>query len=215
MPRSDLVNTRRRSPTLIRLIRLQIPITPAPIMSRGPGTSLVNTEAIADLIRLSASILTTPPSTSAGLEPNSALANSAKRSPTMIRPCDWSPTALTIYVNRGLMKSNLGQFREAIADYDQALRLDPDDVRAYVSRAASQIQTWSIRGGLRRLRSGHPTGARRRTVGAYTSRGNVKFDLGYAKFELDQYREAIADLDRAIHCSPMTPPPTKSEGCTA
>ena len=38
------------------------------------------------------------------------------------------------YNNQGVAKYNLGQYREAIADYDQALRLDPNHAEAYHHR---------------------------------------------------------------------------------
>ena len=44
-----------------------------------------------------------------------------------------NPNALA-YINQGLAKANLGQYQDAIADYDQTLLLQPDNAHASSSR---------------------------------------------------------------------------------
>ena len=45
------------------------------------------------------------------------------------------PDNTEAYNNRGVAKSNLGRHEDAIADYDQAIRLKPDYAGAYFNRA--------------------------------------------------------------------------------
>ena len=47
--------------------------------------------------------------------------------------------AAVTYFDQGYAKGELGQYAEAIADYDQALRLDPTYVQAYRSRGWTKV----------------------------------------------------------------------------
>ena len=69
----------------------------------------------------------------------------------MIRPCDWSPMNGYTYFIRGNARADLGQYKEAIFDFDQTLRLQPYFVGAYVNRGPGQNRTRSIPAGDRRL----------------------------------------------------------------
>ncbi|MYH84043.1 tetratricopeptide repeat protein, partial [Candidatus Poribacteria bacterium] len=42
------------------------------------------------------------------------------------------------YNNRGLAKSELGKYLEAISDYDEVIRLDPNDAAARTNREHAQ-----------------------------------------------------------------------------
>ena len=44
------------------------------------------------------------------------------------------PDYATAYYNRGIAKDDLGQYFDAIADYDIAIRLKPDYATAYYNR---------------------------------------------------------------------------------
>ena len=44
-----------------------------------------------------------------------------------------------VYYNRGNAKAELGQYAAAIADYDAAIRLKPDDADAYYNRASQRV----------------------------------------------------------------------------
>ncbi len=53
----------------------------------------------------------------------------------VIRSGQWQGKDLAwAYYNRGIAYKNLKDYRRAIEDYDQALRLDPDYVKAYNNR---------------------------------------------------------------------------------
>ena len=42
------------------------------------------------------------------------------------------------YYNRGVAKLKLGDYEDAIADYDQAIALNPDDADAYYNRGIAK-----------------------------------------------------------------------------
>ena len=44
------------------------------------------------------------------------------------------------HVNRGILKFKRGDFEQAIADYDEALRLDPDQPEAYLNKGAALLR---------------------------------------------------------------------------
>ena len=48
------------------------------------------------------------------------------------------------YNNRAIAKANLGQYREAIADYDEAIRLKPNNPEAYNNRAVSKLRLGDV-----------------------------------------------------------------------
>jgi tetratricopeptide (TPR) repeat protein len=43
-------------------------------------------------------------------------------------------------VNRGILKARLGDFDEAVSDYDAALRRDPDEAEAYLNKGFALLQ---------------------------------------------------------------------------
>ncbi len=99
------------------------------------------------------------------------------------------PTS-SAYKNRGLAKSKMGKYKEAIADYSEAIKLSHDDPEAFYNRGRTRatlskheeaIADYSeaIRLGLDDVSS------------AYNNRG-------YANTELDKHEEAINDFSEAI-----------------
>jgi tetratricopeptide (TPR) repeat protein len=44
------------------------------------------------------------------------------------------------YVNRGILKFRRGAHEQAIADYDEALRLDPDEPEAYLNKGVAMLR---------------------------------------------------------------------------
>ncbi len=56
----------------------------------------------------------------------------------VIRSGQWQGKDLAwAYYNRGVAYGNLGEYRRAIEDYDEALRLDPDYAVAYNNRGSA------------------------------------------------------------------------------
>ena len=45
-----------------------------------------------------------------------------------------------MYINRGDAKFRLGQYDEAVADYDQAIRLQPDTAYFYINRSYAKAE---------------------------------------------------------------------------
>ena len=66
-------------------------------------------------------------------------------SPTMIRLCVCSPTTVTFTFPGVNAKAELGQYREAIFDFDQTLRLKPYFVGAYINRGNAKVELGQYR----------------------------------------------------------------------
>ena len=82
---------------------------------------------------------------------------------------------------------NFGQYEEAVADYDQALRLQPDNTNFYIIRSDAKAEL-----GQSRRRS--PDQALR----LQPDNTNFYIIRSDAKAELGQYREAVADLEAGL-----------------
>ena len=50
------------------------------------------------------------------------------------------PTSAEAYVNRGNELYNQGDYQAAISDYDEAIRLDPNDAIAYYNRGLAKSE---------------------------------------------------------------------------
>ena len=65
----------------------------------------------------------------------------------MITSSSLQPDDAVAYFNRGNVKFNLGQFQGAIADYDQAIALQPDARQApIVNRGKAKAELGQLRG---------------------------------------------------------------------
>jgi tetratricopeptide (TPR) repeat protein/S1-C subfamily serine protease len=97
------------------------------------------------------------------------------------------------YNNRGLAKSALGQQAAAIADYDRAIAIAPQDSQAYYNRGVAKSdlgQKAAAIADFDRAIAIAPQDSQ-----AYNNRGSAKSDLG-------QKAAAIADFARAIAINP-------------
>ena len=97
------------------------------------------------------------------------------------------------YFFRGIAKSELGLYHEAISDYDKAIRLKPDYANAYYWRghAKADLKQYTA------------------AIADYTQAirldpddANTYISRGHAKADLKQYTAAIADYDMAIRLDP-------------
>ena len=97
------------------------------------------------------------------------------------------------YTNRGSVYDYLRDFDHALADLDEAIRLDPDSLAAYQNRAASYRNTGQLDRALADLNRAAelaPNDAR-----TFLSRGIIYFRLG-------QTERSIADYDRSLKLNP-------------
>ena len=97
------------------------------------------------------------------------------------------------YFLRGNACYNLGLYDLAIANYDKAIQLEPNDAHAYNNRGVSKKnlgQHFAAISDYNKAIQLKPTLAE-----AYINRGNVKADLG-------QHFAAISDYDKAIQLKP-------------
>ena len=103
------------------------------------------------------------------------------------------PDAAIAYFNQGYAQGELGRHAEAIAAYDQALRLDPDNAAAYFNR------------GLARSHLGRHA----ESVADYSQalrldpdNAAAYFNRGYDQGRLGQHAKAVADYDQALRLEP-------------
>lgn len=98
-----------------------------------------------------------------------------------------------VYYNRGVAKFALGEFAEALTDYNEAIQLKPDYADAYHNRGVVKIQLKQLNKALAdfdeaiRIKPDYAE--------AYNSRG-------IAKLLLSKINEAIADFGEAIRINP-------------
>jgi len=93
------------------------------------------------------------------------------------------------YMNRGVANSNLGRFKDAEADYSEAIKLDPKSSLAYMNRCNARMQKGKYREALTDINISLQLDPANGL--AYINRGIVKFHLG-------DYTGAINDLDVAL-----------------
>ena len=60
--------------------------------------------------------------------------NTGRRSPIMTKRSELNPRYADAYFSRGLAYTELGQYKRAIEDYNDAIRLNPGDALAHDSR---------------------------------------------------------------------------------
>ena len=98
-----------------------------------------------------------------------------------------------VYYNRGTVKLVLRDYEAAIADFDQAIRLQPDFVAAYINRGTVK----RVLGQYEAAIVDHDQAIRLQPdfAPAYNNRG-------IAKIALSQYDAAITDFNRAIDLNP-------------
>ena len=130
------------------------------------------------------------------------------------------------YFNRAAQASGSAQYEEAIANYDKAIELDPQDSETYERRAVAKIQLGRDQEaiddynkmielnpcaysydklGKALLRLGRPQQAFAffgKMIELFPDAPFGYTRRGNANYELGQYQEAIADLDTALQIDP-------------
>ncbi|VAW31360.1 hypothetical protein MNBD_CHLOROFLEXI01-176 [hydrothermal vent metagenome] len=99
----------------------------------------------------------------------------------------------SIYSGRGNIFQSLNQYEEALADYEEALRLDPEDSMTYSNRGIVFLHQREYEAALADYRKAiqlNPEYAK-----AFFNRGNTYLDL-------ERYVEALADFGEAIRLNP-------------
>jgi Tfp pilus assembly protein PilF len=98
-----------------------------------------------------------------------------------------------VYNNCGIAYSNLGNYSQAIADYDKAIEIRPNYTEAYYNRG---ISYWHLGNKIQALRDfDRAIEINPNFAEIYYARGNVYAALG-------NYRQALRDFDMAIEINP-------------
>jgi tetratricopeptide (TPR) repeat protein len=98
------------------------------------------------------------------------------------------------YVNRGVMRVMLGQFKEAMADYDTGLALEPDLGDGHVDRGAVLISLKRYDEAIAEINKGIDLGQTYEHVGYY--------DRGVAEYFLGRITESYYDFKKASEIAP-------------
>lgn len=99
-----------------------------------------------------------------------------------------------VYYNSGLQKSNSGQYKAAISDFDKAIRIKPDYGKAYIGRGMAK----------------DTLGQHLEAIADYDKAISLDvaeeilayYKRGVAKYKIGQYIQAISDLDVVIRRKP-------------
>jgi tetratricopeptide (TPR) repeat protein len=97
------------------------------------------------------------------------------------------------YYNRGHAYRAMGNFNKALADYDEAIRLAPKDLRSYCGRA----RAFEEMGQFDKARADYDQATR---FNATTAPDYLM--IGYAQFAKGNYRAAASDFEKALRMSP-------------
>ena len=140
---------------------------------------------------------------------------------------DADAKSVSTYIEQGVAKAALGQYQEAITEFDAALRLDPNSVVALANRslvlirlgryeeaiadydtalhlAPEEVVFWANRGAAKAA-----LGRYEEAIADYDTalqidpdRAVIRANRGLAKAELGRYEEAIVDYDAALRLDP-------------
>ena len=97
------------------------------------------------------------------------------------------------YNDRGLAKSEIGRDEEALADLDEAIRLDPEFAAAWNNRGSAKSEIGRHEEALADLDN---------AIRLDSTKATAWYNRGSAKNALGRYEEALEDLDNAIRLDP-------------
>ena len=101
-----------------------------------------------------------------------------------------TPTTALDFYNQGLQKTQAKEYRQAIDDYTEAIKINPKFVDAYLKRCEMRYKLGDNQGVLSdcyEVFSIDPTVAK-----AHYYQGRARFSLGYTQSAIDSYNLAIA-----------------------
>jgi tetratricopeptide (TPR) repeat protein len=102
----------------------------------------------------------------------------------------------TAYYNRGNAYDDKGDHDRAIADYDQSIRLNPQDAKPYYNRAIA----YEAKGDHDRAIADYA-----QAIGLNPQSADAYYNRGVAYFKKGDYDRAISDLDQYIRLAPSAP----------
>ena len=104
-----------------------------------------------------------------------------------------NPACLMAYNNRGVIYKDLGNYRQAIEDFNKAIEIKSDNAVAYYNRGNVYTDLGNYRQAIAELN--RAIEINQGYAEAYSNRGNAYGGLG-------NYKQAIEDYDRAIEIKP-------------
>lgn len=97
------------------------------------------------------------------------------------------------FYNRGIDKVKLGDYRGAIADFNQSLQLNPKYALVYTSRGAAHLKLGNLQKAIEDFNQALQLNPK--DVAAYSNRGAAYVELG-------DFQKAIADYNHALQLNP-------------
>ncbi|HEX3809491.1 MAG TPA: hypothetical protein VHW02_07290 [Rhizomicrobium sp.] len=108
------------------------------------------------------------------------------------QPLAFKDRAATL-INRGILRTRTGDTENAVADYNEGIRMNPKLGEAYVDRGAAMISMKKWDDALRDINQGIALGTKRLHI-AYYDRAIVQEEMGDVRAAYDDYKKA-ADLE--------------------
>ena len=109
-----------------------------------------------------------------------------------------NPDSSQFYRMRGKAKYDKGQYEDAIADLNEALRIKPDDFKIYYNRGVAKGTLGQYESAI----SDYDKVLRIKPDLADVYLVDVYFNRGVAKYELGKYEAAISDFEIVFHKEP-------------
>ncbi len=98
-----------------------------------------------------------------------------------------------VYFNQAKAKEKRGQVREAIADYDQIIELQPDNVKAYLYRGLAKVRAAEYHEAITDFN---------KIIELEPDNSRGYYHRAQAKEQLAKYVDAVIDYDIAIQLNP-------------